>query len=377
MGTSGGCEKGVLRDCGGPPHAYALAMRLPPSARFGLTLLSLSLLAGIFAWILPKPPSEAPVLVLQGKTMGTSYEVKIVGLQAEASIAGPLQDEIELLLFRLNQSMSHYIPDSEISRFNRSASTEAFAVSTDFRLVLQASLDIHRRSGGAFDPTLGPLIDLWGFGPGKPATATPTEADLAAVLARTGADKLRLTAEGLSKSVPDLELNLSAIAKGYGVDRVSDLLAEAGHHNTYVEIGGEVRCRGVNAIGIPWRIGVQNPKLDAEAQALRVVSMHNRAMATSGDYRNIREMDGVLLNHILDPRDGKPVGHLLASVSVLAEDCMTADAVATALIVMGREKGMAWLANEPGLEACFIERIGEKFTSTSTPGFEKTLVDLP
>jgi thiamine biosynthesis lipoprotein len=316
---------------------------------------------------------EAPLLVLQGQTMGTTYEVKITGLTDPAG----LQAEIDALLARLNQAMSHYIPDSEISRFNRMDSTETVAVSQDFRLVLEAALDIHCRSGGAFDPTLGPLIDLWGFGPGKAATATPSDADLAQVLARTGADKLRLTPEGLSKSVPDLELNLSAIAKGYGVDRVSALLAEAGHTNTYVEIGGEVSCRGVNAIGIPWRIGVQNPKIDAEAQAVRVVSMHNRAMATSGDYRNIRELDGILLNHILDPRDGKPVGHLLASVSVLAEDCMTADAVATALIVKGREKGLAWLAKEPGVEADFIERAGEAFAVSQTPGFDKFLVALP
>ncbi len=340
-------------------------------------MLLLAGLAGVFAWILPKPPTEAPLLVLQGKTMGTSYEVKIVGLTPTASAASDVQADIDLLLFRLNQAVSHYIADSEISRFNHSASTEAMPIGTEFRRVLQAALDIHRRSGGAFDPTLGPLVDLWGFGPGKPSATAPTDVELAPVLARTGADKLNLTAAGLAKSVPTLELNLSAIAKGYAVDRVSDLLAESGHHNTYVEIGGEVSCRGVNAIGIPWRIGVQNPNADATAQAVRVVAMRNRALATSGDYRNLREVDGVFVNHILDPRTGKPVGHLLASVSVLAEDCMTADAVATALVVMGREAGMDWLENEPGLDAYFIERQGDGFVSTATPGFEKALVALP
>lgn len=317
-------------------------------------------------------PGAGP-LGWRGETMGTTYQVQIAdeGLRAEKVDAMRMKVEEELKA--VNAAMSTYMPDSEISRFNRSDAQEVFPVSNRFLEVLGAAFFLHADTGGVFEPTLGPLIDVWGFGVEGPREEAPSSADIDAARARVGMDHLSLEEGNLRKTAEGVELNLSAIAKGYAVDRVLALLRGEGYENVYVEIGGEVACRGVNARGIPWVLGIQAPTAGSDEAAFRRLSLENRALATSGDYRNFVKNEKGTRHHILDPRTGRPTSHSLASVSVMASDCMTADAVATALYVMGTSEGMLWLAERPQYQALFIDRTEEGFKLTSTSGFEQAL----
>ena len=211
---------------------------------------------------------------------------------------------------------------------------------------------VARDSGGAFDPTVGGLVDAWGFGP-EASERMPDEAELAALRAHVGTAKLRLDANARTATKTDaaLRLDLSAIAKGYAADAVAEALVGAGLHAVMVEVGGEVATRGQRAPGRPWRIGIERP--DGSGALWRTVRLEDRAMATSGNYRNFRRVDGHVFGHTIDPRTGRPVEHRTASVSVIAERGVLADAWATALMVMGAEEGSAW-ADARGIAALFI-----------------------
>jgi thiamine biosynthesis lipoprotein len=279
--------------------------------------------------------------------------------------------------------MSHYQPDSELSRFNRAESTNPLAVSAGFARVVRFALELHERSGGVFDPTLGPLIDLWGFGAPGPVKEVPSGEDIAEALTLVGARHLSITSDGrLRKDIPGLHLNLSAVAKGSGVDEAARVIREHGFSNVFVEIGGEVVTFGHNAEGQPWRIGVDAPRPDAlpGEELETILHLSGLAVATSGDYRNyFVDRQGTRYAHILDPRTGRPIQHNLASVSVVAPDCMTADGLATALFVMGVEEGMKWLETWPGIGALFIVREADgRFVCRPSPGFlELTVARLP
>ena len=324
------------------------------------------------------PQHQLPLVSWFGETMGTTYEIKLVGMELDDNALDALTREVDAELVAVNAAMSTYIPDSEISQFNRGAFVEeAFLISDRFQEVMSDSFKVYASSGGAFDPTLGPLIDLWGFGAGSTEDSPITENEVAERLKLVGLEKITFTDGALRKQQSAMEINLSAIAKGYAVDRLHQLLQEKGYANIYVEIGGEVVCQGVNDSGNPWRIGIQLPERDASASVLRVIRLKDRALATSGDYRNFLEDAERNRHHILDPRTGFPADHRLTSVSVLAEDCMTADAVATALYVMGTEEGMEWLQDNPDIEALFIDRHDGGFHFTATDGFEDALIAVP
>lgn len=336
----------------------------------GLAVFSLIL----FLFLPEEPPRE--VAKFRGATMGTTYEVILAGETAGDARAGELKERVDRELEAVNAEMSTYIPDSQISRFNRAGVAEVTEIGPGFREVWGRSVEISEAMDGAFDPAVGPLIDLWGFGAGEAAAEEPSAAMIRELRERAGMEQLVLTEEGLAKRTAGVEINLSAIAKGYAVDRVQSLLMQEGYVNIYVEIGGEVACLGVNPNGVPWRIGIQLPDPDSPEELMRAVSLHNRAIATSGDYRNFRETKGGRRHHIIDPRTGRPAEHALASVSVLATDCMTADAVATGLYVMGMEEGMDWVEAREGIEALFIDRGAEGFTIRMTEGFSAALIDL-
>ncbi len=341
----------------------------------------LIVLAVVGIWLAQSPSvfphKSGPVTSFAGETMGTTYQVKIAGTALSSEDTAALQTKVEMELLAVNEAMSTYMPESEISRFNRLEEDEVFPVGERFQDVLVRSFEIFQQTNGSFDPTLGPLINLWGFGEAGQKGEGPAEAEIQEVLKRVGMTLLKLTDAGLTKTVADVEINLSAIAKGYGVDRVAGLLRAEGYENIYVEIGGELLCRGVNGFDIPWRIGVQVPAMNASEKAMQVVGVENRGLATSGDYRNYVVDDAGLRHHILDPRTGRPAKHTLASVSVLAEDCMTADAVATALFVMGTEEGIAWVEAQAGLDALFIDREGEGYKNTATDGFKAAMIAVP
>lgn len=313
--------------------------------------------------------SAPSVVTFAGPTMGTRYSVKAVTPDAAERLE-ELQHEVDARLAEINRRMSTYDPESELSRFNQSESNDWFEVSPETAKVVAYALRISQDTDGRFDPTVGPVVNLWGFGPDGRRTEPPTDEQVQAALARIGYQSIevRLDPPAIKKSRPDIYLDLSAIAKGYGVDAVSDLLAELGATASMVEIGGEVVCRGVKPDGQPWRIGVEKP--DENGSTLQtVLELRDRSIATSGDYRNFFEEDGRRFSHTIDPATGRPVQHKLATVSVLAPSCMRADALATALLVMGPDEGYNW-ANENSVAALLIERTPEGFRERRTPAWD-------
>ena len=311
-------------------------------------------------------PLAATAATLLGATMGTTYRLILPSL---ASPDTRLKTRVDGLLARINGQMSTYQADSELSRLNASPSGEWLAVSADLFEVLKAAHAVSVASDGAFDITVGPLVDLWGFGP-SPQLARPPQPDaLAAARARVGYRQLEL-ADGpprVRKARADLALDLSAIAKGYAVDQVAALLENAGLHDYLIDIGGELRVAGQRRPGQAWQVGVALPSAEREGLE-RVLPLTNNALATSGDYRNYFDYGGRRYSHEIDPATGQPLQHALASVSVLHASCMWADAYATALLVMGPQRGLA-LATRQHLAALFLVRTPAGFTAYHTPGF--------
>ncbi len=297
---------------------------------------------------------EPDVVRLSGETMGTTFNVTAIGEDLDETA---LAASVEETLAAVNAKMSNWDPNSEVSTFSASTSTDPVAVSDEFALVLAAANDVHNKTDGAFDVTLGPLIELWGFGPRKPEDPLPSDADIEAALAGVGQNRLlRLDAEAgtLAKSEPGVGINLSAIAKGYGIDAVAETLRDAGIENYLVEIGGDLVSKGQNDKGETWQIGIEKPQAGSQSLQL-IVSLDDRGMASSGDYKNYFEQDGVRYSHIIDPTTGRPITHRTTSVTVLAENAMMADAWATAMLALGQEKGMQ-LAEEHKLAVYFISR---------------------
>ena len=316
--------------------------------------------------------------VLRGPTMGTQFSVVLSGEGLQPEALERLQAEIDAELVEVNAQMSTYLPDSELSRFNTEGGVgEAFGVSAELAEVVALALEISAASQGAFDVTVGPLVDAWGFGPDPRQRALLGDETIAALRDRVGYEKLLVEGASLRKTAADLRVDLSAIAKGHGCDRVAALVEAAGHANYMVEIGGEVRVAGSNPRGEAWRVGIERPTRDAEgARAVEaILRVRDVSVATSGDYRNYFEQDGVRYSHTLDPRTGRPITHGLASVTVIdPASAARADAWATALNVLGPEAGLA-LAEERELAAYFLVRTAEGFEIQSSTAFAPYLPD--
>ncbi len=318
-----------------------------------------------------KEPVTTPV-VLQGRTMGTTWNVKLAIAPGQLSTE-QLHSEIDVLLEQINQSMSTYRSDSELSHFNQNRSTDWQPVSRELALVIETAQSISRLTGGAFDITVGPLVNLWGFGPERTQGQVPDDLIIEKRRQHSGYSKLdvRLEPPALRKQDAEIYVDLSAIAKGYAVDRMAALLESHQALNYMVEIGGEIRVRGEKQQGRRWRIAVEKPSV-TERAVHTVVSPGRGAMATSGDYRNFIEQDGKRYSHTIDPVSGRPVTHSLASVSVIHPSCMFADALATALTVLGPERGLA-LAKREKLAVYMIERRQQGFEIRLTDGFRAYL----
>lgn len=286
---------------------------------------------------------------ITGRTMGTYFSVLIDAAESTLDQT-QLKQSIETRLSEINRQMSTWDADSEISKFNRSESTEWFEVSAEFAAVVEEAIRIHKLTNGAFDPTVAPLIDLWGFGDDR-KKSVPDEAAVNAALGRIGMQHIQVrdSPPALKKSIPDVQLNLSAIAKGYGVDAIARLLSESGLGSFVVDIGGENRTGLPKADGSPWRIGIESP---TGGELHRVVELTSSSIATSGDYRNNFRVEDVVYSHAISPITGRPVENPPASVSVIAESCMTADALATAFMVLDPDKGIA-LAKTHGLSVMY------------------------
>lgn len=289
--------------------------------------------------------------------MGTYYRVRVV---AEAGDREVIRGLVEERLNAVDRAMSTYRDDSEISRFNQLAAGESLVFSEETWAVLELAWKVREESGGAFDPTVGPLVDAWGFGaPGRSTEPTaPLDSRLAELRRAVGAVELASEHRRVLKVESGAALDLSAIAKGWAIDRVSEALTEASYTNHLVEVGGEIRTSGHSPTGDRWRIAIEQPPprpADSDSGPLpdapgagappalhQVLPINDGALATSGDYRNYWERDGVRYSHTIDPRTGRPVQHALASASVFHTSCALADAYATALMVLGPEEGLRW-----------------------------------
>lgn len=320
-------------------------------------------------------PSEH---VFRGATMGTAYTVRVV--HPPASALPGLGDAIHDRLERINASMSVYRPDSEISRFNALSMGESLPISEDFEHVLRVSAQVFDQTGGAFDPTVKPLLDLWGFGPGaanREAWRPPSEEAVLHALASVGLYLVDASIPGrLGKRHSDVQLDLGAVAKGFAVDALAELLEERGVRGYLVDIGGDVRVAGRNAEGEPWRIGVNQPERgQGWGEILLVLRPGRMAVLTSGDYRQFFKQDGLFFSHILDPRTGCPLENGVAGVTVLADAAVLADALATGLMVLGVEQGLELVESLHGVEALFLVRVGrdgvEEVLGARSSGFDR------
>lgn len=316
---------------------------------------ALLVLVGLTVWRLWYAPVPPRAVLVQGEIMGTTYTVKVVADTREEQSAEnhkALKATVHEALSAVDRSMSTYKPDSELSAFNDGPGGTDVALSPALAEVMELAFDINRRSEGAFDVTVGPLVERWGFGAKGDLDDLPSDAELETLRARLGHDHLTLGKTSLRKDAPELRVDLSAIAKGYGVDQAAAALEAAGYHDFMVEVGGEIRVAGTTEAGRAWRLAVERPSAQERA-IYEVVELNDQALATSGDYRNFTIVDGVRYSHTIDPTTARPVKHRLASVSVVADTCAEADALATALNVLGPERGLA-LAEREGLPALFL-----------------------
>jgi len=339
-------------------------------ARYGLAFIIAAALAAA-ACQAPEPASSTPYI--SGPTMGTQYTVRVVADDLPSARIYEIESEVGEALEEIDSKMSHYLEDSELSQLNRWREAEPFPVSAETLEVLQHAKDINSATGGAFDITVGPLVNAWGFGPPGRPTEPPGEDEIERLLELTGSDLIEVdrATSTVTKKLPDLSLDLSAIAKGYAVDQVADALDAKRIANYMVEVGGEVRTRGQNAQGEAWKIGIERP-VPGESAIDLIVPLSDLAMATSGDYRNYYEESGQRISHTIDPRTGHPLTHNVASVSVVAPLCVRADAYATALLVLGPE-GFD-LAEQLGLAAYFLQRDKEgRFVGRMTLAFRNLL----
>ncbi len=309
--------------------------------------------------------------------MGTTFAVTVVGDALDDLSRDPVRASIQRTLDEVEAKMSTYIADSELSRFNRSTSRDPFPISTETLVVLQQAHEVSELTGGAFDVTVAPLVDAWGFGPSAidPVDAAfPSQRDLGRLLSAVGYTKLQIDAERstITKTHPGLQVDVSAIAKGYAVDRVFDGLRDAGFESFLIEVGGEVRTRGRNPEGKRWRVGIERPSPDAPGLQ-RVIELEDAALATSGDYRNFVTDGDRRLSHTIDPRSGRPVEHGLASVSVIDSECVRADAIATALGVMGPDEAYALAESRKWAVLLVVREDDGIYRELATPMFDAQL----
>ncbi|WP_428774615.1 FAD:protein FMN transferase [Vibrio sp.] len=315
---------------------------------------------------------EKPVeqVHLSGPTMGTSYNVKYIQADGLPSPEA-MQAEIDRLLEQVNDQMSTYRKDSELSRFNQFRGSEPFAVSPETVTVVKEAIRLNQVTRGALDVTVGPLVNLWGFGPEARREVVPSDEELAERKAMTGIEHLSVQAGSLRKDLPSLYVDLSTIAKGWGVDVVADYIQDQGVANYMVEVGGELRVKGTNREGVPWRIAIEKPTSE-ERSVQEIIEPGDMAIATSGDYRNYFERDGIRYSHIIDPATGKPINHKVVSVTVLDKSSMTADGLATGLMVLGEQVGIE-VANQYNIPVLMIVKTDNGFKEVASNAYKPYL----
>jgi FAD:protein FMN transferase len=312
------------------------------------------------------------LLSIGGLTMGTTYSIKFVS-QNKTIDKKAIHTDIEQILTDINQSMSTYIPDSELSLLNQSDISEWQNLSDDLYFVIEHANNVSLITNGAFDVTVGPLVNLWGFGPDPITRKIPDDSLLQSIKQHTGYTKIKFesSSKQILKSDPAIYIDLSGIAKGFAVDKIASYLDKHNIQNYLVEIGGELIGKGHNANHQAWQIGVEQAK-SLERSVQRIINLNNIAMATSGDYRNYFEKNSIRYSHTIDPATGKPIHHNLASVTVLAKSGMQADAMATAFMVLGTNKTHL-LADELGIAVYTLSKTATGFEERYNDHFEPYL----
>ena len=306
------------------------------------------------------------IVLINGLTMGTTYSIKIKTADAVVN-QEKIRADIEKILLEINQKMSTYIVDSELSVINFSNSLDSNLISDDLFKVISHANTISKTTNGAFDITVGPLVNLWGFGPNKSENKIPSNEEIELIKKNIGYMKIYLNKEttSIKKLHPDLYVDLSGIAKGFAVDKIALYLNSYNLENYLVEIGGELIAKGTNEDNEVWQIGIENPNNNL----VKIIGLKDIAMATSGDYRNYFEKNGVRYSHTINPNTGKPIKHKLASVTVLDKTAMNADALATAFMVLGPAKTIE-LANELKIGVYLIIKNDENFYEEYNEYFE-------
>lgn len=308
---------------------------------------------------------------ISGQTMGTTYHIKIVA--ADSKKTSDLKEKIDKQLEEINKSMSTYRKNSEISRFNAlKIAGRRFKVSLDFAQVIVESKRLYKLTGGAWDGSIYPLVKLWGFGISERKSRIPPKEEIAGLLRDVGFNNIDLVdGRYLLKKKASISIDLASIAKGYAVDKVAELIKKEDIKNFFVEIGGEVYTSGLRKDGQCWRIGVNRPRKGASYDEIyTIVKLKDKAFATSGDYRNFFEAKGKRYSHILNPKTGYPVANGVVSVSIVAGTCAFADGLATAVMVMGRKKGLELVNGLDGVECLIVvQDKNDSFKDFPSSGF--------
>ena len=337
-------------------------------------LATLVLIAGCDTATPPKAVKPAAT-VLEGKTMGTFWRVSAIDL--DETRASALRQKVQTQLDADDQLLSTWKNDSALMRFNQSQSMTPWPVNEAMADIVTESLRIGAKTSGAMDITVGPLVNLWGFGPDKQPVTTPTEAQIEAAKARTGLKHLSVInlsgQQFLQKDIPDLFVDLSTVGEGYAADHLARLMEQEGISRYLVSVGGALVSRGMNAEGQPWRVAIQKPT-DRENAVQAIVDINGHGISTSGSYRNYYELDGKRISHVIDPQTGRPVDHKLVSVTVIAPTALEADGWDTGLMVLGPEKAKE-VVREQGLAVYMIIKDGDGFRTWMSPQFSGFLVN--
>ena len=331
------------------------------------------LLSGCDSATTPATPASTAT-VLDGKTMGTFWRVSVIGV--DEAKAEALRAKVQAQLDADDRLLSTWKNDSALMRFNHAADTRPWPVSEAMADIVTLSLRIGAKTHGAMDITVGPLVNLWGFGPDKQPVATPDAQAIAAAKARTGLQHLQVINQSgrqfLQKDIPDLFVDLSTVGEGYAADHLARLMEQEGISRYLVSVGGALVSRGMNGEGKPWRVAIQKPT-DRENAVQAIVDINGHGISTSGSYRNYYELDGKRISHVIDPQTGQPISHKLVSVTVIAPTALEADGWDTGLMVLGPEKAQQ-VVREQGLAVYMIVKEGEGFKTWMSPQFRTFLV---
>lgn len=341
---------------------------MPETKYIATSIFTLILFVGT-ALLLPAQSLATQEYVFTGRTMGTTYAIKLIS--AKPLSKSLWQEKINLRLKQINARLSMYQKDSELSRFNAAPTGQAFKVSADFYQVLEQCRNLHTLTAGAWDGTVKPLVDLWGFGTKGRRDTPPKSSQIKTALQRIGFNKLQIGDHVLTKTVPGITLDLGSIAKGYGVDEIARLIREGGIENYLVEIGGELAGAGKNKHRKTWVVGITNPEKGFLNSGLyKTVHLDNKAIATSGNYRNYFEKNGQIYSHIISPKTGYPVENAVVSASVISDTCTVADGLATALMVMDIHQALTLINSLENTECLIIRQDGRKRTALRSSGFK-------